>query len=302
MPRDTLPDENTFFTSKAALPTEAERRRLRRTASTYSSTAFPPDIATPSRPLAPLPSPLATPAPNSHRHRARPLATCAIVSPLPRRLVAAQSSGHPQRPPRYPTPSLRNTMPFLSDRQALLDELEKLIFISLLDDNDNAVDDFSELFQLVTTSRFLKNRTVLFRDPDPIFARLMRMAKPEFHQLNRVSRAGFNALLARISGHPILQNNSRWPQTTPGCVGKMIQLFGIGAGSVVLFTKRMVQALTECRGEWVVWPDVARRKEISGVMSEKGFPGCVGIVDGTTIPSPQKPAIDGEVYFDRKKE
>jgi hypothetical protein len=36
-------------------------------------------------------------------------------------------------------------------------------------------------------------------------------------------------------------------------------------------------------------------------MQEEGFPGCVGFVDGTTIPLSQKPPIDGNHYFDRKK-
>jgi hypothetical protein len=36
-------------------------------------------------------------------------------------------------------------------------------------------------------------------------------------------------------------------------------------------------------------------------MRQEGFPGCVGFIDGTMIPLSQKPKINGEVYFDRKK-
>ena len=36
-------------------------------------------------------------------------------------------------------------------------------------------------------------------------------------------------------------------------------------------------------------------------METEGFPGCVGFVDGTTFPLSQKPAIDGQIYYDRKK-
>ncbi|OWZ21276.1 hypothetical protein PHMEG_0004186 [Phytophthora megakarya] len=35
-------------------------------------------------------------------------------------------------------------------------------------------------------------------------------------------------------------------------------------------------------------------------MEREGFPGCVGFIDWTTIPLAQKPAVDGECYFDRK--
>ena len=36
-------------------------------------------------------------------------------------------------------------------------------------------------------------------------------------------------------------------------------------------------------------------------MQQEGFPGCVGFVDGTTITLSQKPALNGNVYWDRKK-
>lgn len=81
----------------------------------------------------------------------------------------------------------------------------------------------------------------------------------------------------------------------------MQAIFQIGTGTSTLFTKRVVKALLGVLREWIVWPDVERRREIGRVMREEGFPGCVGFIDGTTIPLSQKPAIDGEVYFDRKK-
>jgi hypothetical protein len=37
------------------------------------------------------------------------------------------------------------------------------------------------------------------------------------------------------------------------------------------------------------------------VLAEAGFEGCIGFVDGTTIPLYQRPASDGKVYWDRKK-
>jgi hypothetical protein len=37
-------------------------------------------------------------------------------------------------------------------------------------------------------------------------------------------------------------------------------------------------------------------------MAGEGFSGCVGFVDGTTIPLHQRPGADGEVYWDRKKQ
>ncbi|KAF9282197.1 hypothetical protein BGZ74_002191, partial [Mortierella antarctica] len=47
---------------------------------------------------------------------------------------------------------------------------------------------------------------------------------------------------------------------------------------------------------------VARRRTTQGdrqVLAPEGLPGCVGFVDGTTLPLAQKPAADGETYHDR---
>jgi hypothetical protein len=36
-------------------------------------------------------------------------------------------------------------------------------------------------------------------------------------------------------------------------------------------------------------------------MKNEGFVGCVGFVDGTTIPLFQRPGYDGEVFYDQKR-
>ncbi|MBW0576780.1 hypothetical protein O181_116495 [Austropuccinia psidii MF-1] len=43
------------------------------------------------------------------------------------------------------------------------------------------------------------------------------------------------------------------------------------------------------------------RIEISTSMELEGFPGCIGFLDGTTIPLFQRSGWDGEVYYDCKK-
>ncbi|KAL6557491.1 hypothetical protein OROMI_017841 [Orobanche minor] len=58
-------------------------------------------------------------------------------------------------------------------------------------------------------------------------------------------------------------------------------LFSFGVGTIILFTKRVITALLQVR-------------------KADGFPGCVGFVDGTTIPLSEKPSLDGEGYWGRK--
>jgi hypothetical protein len=77
-------------------------------------------------------------------------------------------------------------------------------------------------------------------------------------------------------------------------------LTGLAVGTVVLYTKQVIKAIMLVRGKWISWPDEMWRREISQVMQAEGFPGCVGFIDGTTIPLSQKPALDGETYYDRK--
>jgi len=84
-------------------------------------------------------------------------------------------------------------------------------------------------------------------------------------------------------------------------IARLQTLFGLSAGTVVAYTERVVQALIDMAQEWVAWPDRRRRRELGIVMEEEGFPGCVGFVDGTGLALSQKPTLDGEAYFDRKK-
>ncbi|KAI8605567.1 hypothetical protein EDD21DRAFT_289255, partial [Dissophora ornata] len=58
-------------------------------------------------------------------------------------------------------------------------------------------------------------------------------------------------------------------------------------------TDHVVQALWEIKQDWLVWPDAMRRREIRQVMRIEIFLNSVGFS--------QKPAIEGEVYFVRKK-
>ena len=118
--------------------------------------------------------------------------------------------------------------------------------------------------------------------------------------------------------HPVFHNNSRRRQAHPGWqlavalnrfghYGNRMNLdevasdFGIGEGTVILYTNRVLTALMDLAPDWIKWPDEQRRDEIVTVMSREGFPGCVGFIDGTTIPLSQKPSLHGAAYFDRKK-
>ena len=81
----------------------------------------------------------------------------------------------------------------------------------------------------------------------------------------------------------------------------MEKLHGVSSGSVENFTWRVIKALNNLAGQEVRWPTREERDAQQRMLAPEGFPGCIGFVDGTTINLSQKPAIDGETYFDRKK-
>lgn len=189
----------------------------------------------------------------------------------------------------------------------------------LADDNDDneEAEELFELFAFVSSSRFIHDRTRQHRDDHFFIEKFPKLTNDEFRSTFRTTRQGFAILVSRLGDHPVFSNNSRCPQLHPawqigialarfggGGNGSSVMskqvLTGLAVGTVVLYTKRVIKAIMSVRGEWVSWPDETRRGEIGQVMRLEGFPGCVGFIDGTTIPLSQKPAIDGEVYYDRK--
>ncbi|KAL2611761.1 hypothetical protein R1flu_023453 [Riccia fluitans] len=69
---------------------------------------------------------------------------------------------------------------------------------------------------------------------------------------------------------------------------------------MVNYTNRVMTAIECCLKNEISWPNRLERTRIASVFAVGGFPGCIGLVDGTTIKLSQCPAEDGETYFDRK--
>ena len=84
-------------------------------------------------------------------------------------------------------------------------------------------------------------------------------------------------------------------------VQKISTIFGFGYGTTVLYTYWTIKVLLNLKKKFLNWPKVTEQSESSLVMQQEGFPGCIGFIDGTNIPLSQKPALDGNVYWDRKK-
>lgn len=82
---------------------------------------------------------------------------------------------------------------------------------------------------------------------------------------------------------------------------KSSSIICIAEGTVYGYIKRIVRAFRNIRDNHLAWPGVSRREFLSKEMGASGFPGCIGIGDGTYIRLVDKPWIDGWSYWCRKK-
>jgi hypothetical protein len=206
----------------------------------------------------------------------------------------------------------------VSERKQLLRDLRLTALYAHVINDEEMLDDSLDVYEAIASSRFLMCQTYQSRDPHYFMEVFPALDDTAFRSMFRTTRQGFHAVYDIIKDHPVFKSNSRCKQADPtyqlavamarfgcngngGSVAKIQSRFEIAAGTVALYTARVVKALKAHEAEWIVWPDKDRRVEIGQVMELEGFPGCVGFIDGTTIPLSQKPAMDGEVYYDRKK-
>ncbi|EFP82451.2 uncharacterized protein PGTG_08407 [Puccinia graminis f. sp. tritici CRL 75-36-700-3] len=177
----------------------------------------------------------------------------------------------------------------------------------------------AEILEELLSHRYLSLRTTPTTHDDYDLAKLFDMRDNDFKQAVRTTKDGFLWLLDRIRHHPIFYSNSPRPQLpiphqlaltlerlgsngNGASVGRFSRNLSVGRGTVIKVSRRVIQAINEVSTNYIVWPNKERRAEISEVMTEEGFEGCIGFVDGTTIPLHQRPGLDGEVYWDRKKQ
>jgi DDE superfamily endonuclease len=140
----------------------------------------------------------------------------------------------------------------------------------------------------------------------------------EFLHKFRMSRASFQILLSKIRDHPVFESKTKTmapPEHQLMVFLKYIgtegagasnanqrQMFGVGYGTAALYRRRVTTAILSLREQYITWPDVDERKQISKKIQEMyDFPHCVGIADGTLTPLAFEPQTeDAPDYSGRK--
>jgi hypothetical protein len=129
-----------------------------------------------------------------------------------------------------------------------------------------------------------------------------------------MSREAFTHLLHLIGDDPVFISTSGRPQHPVHyqlaaflCyVGaedalKAASVICVCEGTVYGYRERVCRALRNIQDAHLAWPGPARREYLNSAMSEWGFPGCIGIGDGTLIRLVNKPLRNGWAYWCRKK-
>lgn len=210
-------------------------------------------------------------------------------------------------------------MPPSRIRQQLASEISTLqIFTTINSDTDSDLEDLLGFLQYINEKRYLQRRTFDSRPLVYDLSTLESLCPNTFKQICRTTHDSFKQLFNLVKDDPAFHNSSLNHQWDPSiqlatglcrlgsngngaAVRKISTLFGFGYGTTVLYTARTIKVIIKLKKKFLTWPTITERSESSLVMQQEGFPGCIGFVNGTTIPLSQKPALDGNVYWDQKK-
>jgi len=137
------------------------------------------------------------------------------------------------------------------------------------------------------------------------FKKILRMFPHNFLQLSNLIRF-----------HPVFLSQGTKPQVcielqlavflcrlgSTGSLFGVCSRFRLGEGTVILYTKRVIQAILTQKNTFLKWPTLEERRKVNkGFENLGGLKNVIGAIDGTHILMKNAPSKDSEVYFTRKK-
>lgn len=174
------------------------------------------------------------------------------------------------------------------------------------DFEDNPMD-LLELYFIMYNTRYFVKRHVSLKSKEFAKQFFHCLADPLFRQLTRMDKPSFYHLLDLIRQHPVFQTQSNYEQapveaqlavcldrlghdSNGACLNHMIPTWGVSCGSIVNYSKRCFVALESVLSEYIQWPTRAEQEFDSQAFGRMGFPGCIGLIDGSLCPLSQRPA------------
>ena len=211
-------------------------------------------------------------------------------------------------------------MPKVSVRKQTIRAINKKIKqLVLSDDDEEELDEMVDLLHGIKTTRVL-NSSLSIPKLTQFREYILKWDDEEFINNFRMEKRLFEMLVDKIKGHNVFENNSLRKQAevyiqlavtlkrfghdgTGNSINQLAAYFGISKGSVTDFTRRCMIAIEAELGKLVRWPNREERVLTSKrIQHYHYFKNCIGYVDGTHLKLSQKPKVDGETYFNRKKD
>ena len=182
------------------------------------------------------------------------------------------------------------------------------------------LEDIARMRDTLITNRYLSKRVPLAKDIAHVGILFDNINPRAFQTLFRMSRDTFNQLLEAMQGDLVFETKpTGWKQIECrtqlgiflyrcGDSGSGVRVaihFGVAEGTVFLCIARVVLALLRLWKSYIKWPEPGSMeyRRLKNAIAEQSpyFEGCVGFVDGSEIILKEKPLLDGESYFSRKK-
>ncbi len=163
-------------------------------------------------------------------------------------------------------------MPKVSSLKRTLADINQLLFLLIVYDSDENQEQINELLELKAhnlSHRFFSASQAI---PKSLEYRLNLLSLPstEFRQAFRMNKDTFLFILNHIQSHPVFSNNSFnkqqpvWVQLlvvlerfgfdgNASSIGKVARSLGLGNGTVVLYTSRVIQAILSIHNQFIKW-------------------------------------------------
>ncbi|KAF9400604.1 hypothetical protein BGZ76_007683, partial [Entomortierella beljakovae] len=172
-------------------------------------------------------------------------------------------------------------MPYIvSDRKELIKNVESWVALAFVTKDKLWEEEATYVYNLLSDTRYISQRVHRERDNYFFTKKFFILNDREFRSAFRTTREGLAAVATLIHNHPVFYSNSYHKQTHPGwqlaiamyrfghygnacSITDIASYFGIGHGTVTLFTNRVITALNSVAFEWIQWPTANRREEIS---------------------------------------
>ncbi|KAI5830536.1 hypothetical protein K523DRAFT_302420 [Schizophyllum commune Tattone D] len=197
--------------------------------------------------------------------------------------------------------------------------------IDMSDEEPTAAEAYMKKMEELYSRRYLQERQNIPKSSELLHNLLYdyKVNRPEiFRSYLRISPACFDALLAVIEDDPVFHNNSnnsqmpvahqlaialyRFGHHGNAASGlKVALLFGVGYGTINLFTSRVIKAVCgeRFRTAALQWPDDAEKEKAKDWVERTSCPAWRDgwlMVDGTLIPLFRRPGHFGNTFYDRK--